>query len=125
MKSSRPRFEGRTTRAAVMRAIDGPLQVEVLEIAEPGPGEVLVRLGASGVCHSDLHVWNGDWPGVPLPIVLGHEGAGVVEEVGSGVDRVARGDAVVLSHRNGRPRPGEGPRQESMTTSVAEGVENG
>ncbi|HEY5334225.1 MAG TPA: alcohol dehydrogenase catalytic domain-containing protein, partial [Solirubrobacterales bacterium] len=91
------RFQGRTMRAAVMRGINRGLEIEELEIAEPGPGEVLVRLGASGVCRSDLHVWNGDWPEVPVPIVLGHEGAGVVEEVGSRVDRVAPGETAILS----------------------------
>lgn len=91
------RFEGRTTRAAVLREIDRPLQIEELEIAEPGPGEVLVRLGASGVCHSDFHVLKGDWADVRRPIVLGHEGAGTVEVVGEGVERVGPGDHVALS----------------------------
>jgi S-(hydroxymethyl)glutathione dehydrogenase/alcohol dehydrogenase len=91
------RFEGRTTRAAVLREIDRPLEIEELEIAEPGPGEVLVRLGASGVCHSDLHVFKGEWAAVRRPIVLGHEGAGTVEAVGEGVTRVALGEHVALS----------------------------
>ncbi len=91
------RFEGRTTRAAVLRKRGGPLEIEELKIAEPGPGEVLVRLGASGVCHSDLHVMKGDWTDVVLPIVLGHEGAGTVEAIGDGVRRVAPGDRVALS----------------------------
>jgi S-(hydroxymethyl)glutathione dehydrogenase/alcohol dehydrogenase len=56
----------------------------------------VVRIGAAGVCHSDLHVINGDLP-MPLPCVLGHEGAGVVEAVGAGVTRVAPGDHVVLN----------------------------
>jgi S-(hydroxymethyl)glutathione dehydrogenase / alcohol dehydrogenase len=89
-------FEGRTTRAAVMRGVDRPVEVEELEIAEPGAHEVLVRMAASGVCHSDLHVLNGDWP-APTPIVLGHEGAGVVERVGPRVESVEVGDPVVLS----------------------------
>ena len=82
-------------RAAV--ALDvGRLEVQDLELAPPGPGEVLVRIAASGVCHSDLHALDGTLP-VPLPTVLGHEGAGVVEACGEGVRRVAPGDHVVLS----------------------------
>ena len=82
-------------RAAVF---DGPgsLAVEELALAAPRRGEVLVRLRASGVCHSDLHVVEGDWPR-PTPVVMGHEGAGVVEAVGEGVRDVAVGDHVVLS----------------------------
>jgi S-(hydroxymethyl)glutathione dehydrogenase/alcohol dehydrogenase len=91
-----PRFEGRTMRAAVFRGVGRPLEIEELEIAEPGPGEVMVRLAASGVCHSDLHVLDGDWA-EPRPIVLGHEGAGAVEAVGAGVDRLGVDDHVVLS----------------------------
>jgi S-(hydroxymethyl)glutathione dehydrogenase/alcohol dehydrogenase len=95
--SPAPRFEGRATRAAVLREHGRPLEVEDLEIAEPGPGEVLVRLAASGVCHSDLHALQGDWADVQPPTVLGHEGAGTVEAVGEGVERFALGDPVVLS----------------------------
>jgi S-(hydroxymethyl)glutathione dehydrogenase / alcohol dehydrogenase len=91
-----PRFEGRVTRAAVMREVGGPLTVEEIEIAEPGPGEVLVRMAASGVCHSDLHALKGEWE-MALPLVLGHEGAGTVVAVGDGVRQVATGDPVVLS----------------------------
>jgi S-(hydroxymethyl)glutathione dehydrogenase/alcohol dehydrogenase len=83
-------------RAAVLREIDGPLSVEDVELAEPGPGEVTVRLVASGVCHSDWNVITGATPN-PLPAVLGHEGAGVVEELGAGVRTVAEGDHVILS----------------------------
>ncbi|WP_083701459.1 alcohol dehydrogenase catalytic domain-containing protein [Tersicoccus sp. Bi-70] len=70
--------------------------VEDVRIAAPGPGQVRVAIRATGVCHSDLHVVNGDWP-ADQPLVLGHEGAGVVEEVGPGVTGVAPGDHVVLS----------------------------
>jgi Zn-dependent alcohol dehydrogenase len=84
------------TRAAVLDAPRRPLSVETLELAPPRASEVLVRLRASGVCHSDLHVRDGDWRRA-LPAVLGHEGAGVVEAVGEGVTTVARGDHVVLS----------------------------
>jgi S-(hydroxymethyl)glutathione dehydrogenase/alcohol dehydrogenase len=94
---TRASYEGRTTKAAVLRGVGQPLEIEELEIAEPAAGEVMVRLAASGVCHSDYHVVNGDWKGVKKPIVLGHEGAGVVEAVGAGVKRVAVGDRVILS----------------------------
>lgn len=85
-----------TVRAAVLNAIREPLSVDPLEVRGPRDGEVLVRLGAAGVCHSDLHAITGDLP-MPLPCVLGHEGAGVVEAVGAGVDRVHKGDHVVLN----------------------------
>jgi Zn-dependent alcohol dehydrogenase len=84
------------TRAAILRAPNEGLSVEDVELEPPRAGEVLVRMGASGVCHSDLHVIEGEWE-VPLPIVLGHEGAGVVEAIGEGVRDVAVGDHVVLS----------------------------
>ncbi len=77
-----------SVRAAVLRAPHTPLAVETLELADPGPGEVRVRYGASGVCHSDLHCIDGEWT-VPLPLVLGHEGAGTVEAVGPGVGGLA------------------------------------
>jgi NDMA-dependent alcohol dehydrogenase len=83
-------------RAAVLREVGAPLSVEDVELAAPGPGEVEVRLVASGVCHSDWNVVSGATPN-PLPAVLGHEGAGVVEAVGAGVATVAEGDHVVLS----------------------------
>jgi S-(hydroxymethyl)glutathione dehydrogenase/alcohol dehydrogenase len=70
--------------------------VEELEIAEPRQGEVRVRILASGVCHSDLHVRDGDWPR-PTPIVMGHEGAGVVEAIGPGVRSLSVGQPVALS----------------------------
>jgi S-(hydroxymethyl)glutathione dehydrogenase/alcohol dehydrogenase len=69
---------------------------EDLEVRDPGPGEVRVRIARSGVCHSDLSVMNGTIP-FETPVVLGHEGAGIVEEVGTNVDHVAPGDHVVLS----------------------------
>lgn len=78
---------------------DGPGRaptLEQLELAPPGPGEALVRYTASGVCRSDLHVVDGDWAR-PTPVVLGHEGAGVVEALGEGVTDLAVGDTVVLS----------------------------
>jgi len=85
-------------RAAVLQAPNADLVVEQLDLADPGPGEVRVRYGASGVCHSDLHCVDGEWT-VPLPLVLGHEGAGVVEGVGEGV-KLAVGERVVLGWRS-------------------------
>ena len=72
-----------SVRAAVLRAGGQPVTVETLELIEPRAGEVRIRVLASGVCHSDLHVRDGDWPR-PTPMVMGHEGAGVVEAVGPG-----------------------------------------
>ena len=69
--------------------------VDDLEVRDPGPGEVLVAIAAAGLCHSDLSVIDGTIP-FPPPVVLGHEGAGVVEEVGEGVSHVAVGDPVAL-----------------------------
>jgi NDMA-dependent alcohol dehydrogenase len=83
-------------KAAVCAGIDQPLEVVDVDLDPPKAGEVRVRMGASGVCHSDLSVVNGTLLS-PLPSVLGHEGAGVVEEVGDGVGTVAPGDHVVLS----------------------------
>lgn len=83
-------------RAAVLERTGGALVVEELELASPGPGEVLVRLGASGVCHSDYNAIDGTAE-TRCPAVLGHEGAGVVVEVGAAVSRVSPGDHVALS----------------------------
>ena len=83
-------------RAAVLREIDKPMTIEEVELADPGPGEVSVRIVASGVCHSDWNVITGATPN-PLPVVLGHEGAGIVEAVGPGVEKVTEGDHVILS----------------------------
>jgi len=74
----------------------GRIALEEIEVDEPGPGEVRVRIEATGVCHSDLHVLDEDGWGHPYPVLLGHEGAGTVESVGSGVTSVAAGDRVVL-----------------------------
>jgi S-(hydroxymethyl)glutathione dehydrogenase/alcohol dehydrogenase len=82
-------------RAAVLEEFAKPLVVQELELDGPAPGEVLVRLAACGVCHTDLYTASGADPSGYAPTVLGHEGAGVVEEVGEGVTSVARGDHVV------------------------------
>ncbi len=81
-------------KAAVFRAVNEPMAVEEIAIDKPGPREVLVRTAAAGVCHSDMHFFNGTYPG-QTPCVLGHESAGVVEEVGSAVRYVRPGDHVI------------------------------
>lgn len=86
----------REITVAVTREQGAPFAIEAARIAEPGPGEVLVRIVAVGVCHTDIIVRDQYYP-VPLPAVLGHEGSGVVEAVGRGVAGVAPGDHVVLS----------------------------
>jgi S-(hydroxymethyl)glutathione dehydrogenase/alcohol dehydrogenase len=82
-------------RAAVLESFGSPLEVQELDLAEPKAGEVLVRLVACGVCHTDLYTASGADPSGYSPTVLGHEGAGVVERVGDGVREVAPGDHVV------------------------------
>jgi len=81
-------------KAAVLREVGAPLTVEEIEISKPKPREVLVKTAAAGVCHSDLHFVKGLWP-IPLPVVLGHESAGIVEQVGSDVTYVKPGDHVI------------------------------
>ena len=93
------------TKAAVMYEAKAPLVVEEIELEPPQAGEVLVKVAATAICRSDLHALNLDWP-IALPIVLGHEGAGVVEQVGEGVTRLAPGDllapAVTAPYRYAR-----------------------
>jgi S-(hydroxymethyl)glutathione dehydrogenase / alcohol dehydrogenase len=84
------------TKAAVCRAFGAPLTVETVELAEPGPGEALIRTAACAICHSDISFFDGAWGG-ELPAVYGHEAAGVVEAVGSGVTRLKPGDHVVAT----------------------------
>ncbi|MBI3743615.1 MAG: Zn-dependent alcohol dehydrogenase [Chloroflexi bacterium] len=84
-------------KAAVLYEAKKPLKIEEFQLDEPGPGEVLVRLIASGVCHSDWHVVKGEWPMIKLPCILGHEGAGIVEQLGPNVNSVKKGDHVILS----------------------------
>ena len=90
-------------RAAVLDSIGSPLPyatskpltITTVELASPGPGEVMIKVAAAGLCHSDLSVINGDRPR-PMPMVLGHEASGVVEALGAGVDDLAVGDHVVV-----------------------------
>ena len=86
-------------RAAVLTEVNKPLQILDLEQEGPKAGEVRVQVKAAGVCLSDYHVMNGDWP-LPLPMVLGHEAAGIVAELGPGVANVrpsVRAPAAVTS----------------------------
>lgn len=85
----------RMMRAAVARQFGAPLTIEEVPVPEPGPGQVLVRLAATGVCHTDLHAVKGDWPVKPRPpFIPGHEGVGHVAALGAGVRRVREGDRV-------------------------------
>src|SRR5690606_38350871 len=84
-------------RAAVVREKGGPFRLETLRLEEPRPDEVRVRVVATGMCHTDM-VARDQLYDVPLPIVLGHEGAGVVDRVGDRVRKVAPGDHVVLTY---------------------------
>ncbi|MEU1320054.1 Zn-dependent alcohol dehydrogenase [Streptomyces tibetensis] len=83
-------------RAAVLPAVGSPLRITGIDLPDPGPGQVRVRLAAAGVCHSDLSLSDGTMR-VPVPAVLGHEGAGTIVAVGEGVGHVAPGDGVVLN----------------------------
>ena len=84
-------------QAVVVRSVEDGANLEEIEVDPPGPGEVLVRVAASGICGSDLHLLHGTSVINSFPMVLGHEGAGIVEAVGEAVTSVAPGDAVVLS----------------------------
>ena len=86
-------------RAAVFYEYNAPLRIDDITLDKPKRGEVLVKVAASGVCHSDLSVMNGILPFPPPPAILGHEGAGVVQEIGDGVTAVQPGDHVILSWR--------------------------
>lgn len=93
--ATEPTSESTRIQAAVLDG-NGTISIEHVDLAAPGPGEVRVRIAAAGVCHSDLHVTTGAWD-VPAPVVLGHEGSGVVTAVGPGVDDLEPDDHVVLS----------------------------
>jgi S-(hydroxymethyl)glutathione dehydrogenase/alcohol dehydrogenase len=120
------------TRAAVLREPGTPVAVEEIELAPPGEREVLVRVAAAGVCHSDVHLADGALGAGRWPIVLGHEGAGVVEAVGGGVTRVRPGDRVVFclvpacgacrSCRAGRPNLCEPAGERSVAGTLMDGT---
>ncbi len=86
-------------RAAVLRRLGGPLKIETLEMEGPRDDEILVRIVASGICHTDI-AFRDEWFGGDEPVVLGHEGAGVAERTGAGVKGVAPGDHLVLSYQS-------------------------
>jgi S-(hydroxymethyl)glutathione dehydrogenase / alcohol dehydrogenase len=96
MSPGEPAAPGRQIRAAVFSGPGQPVRVTGVELAEPRAGEVEVAVAAAGVCHSDLHVVRGEWQH-PTPVVLGHEGSGIVAAVGPGVTSLSPGDHVVLS----------------------------
>jgi S-(hydroxymethyl)glutathione dehydrogenase / alcohol dehydrogenase len=123
-------------RAAVLYTAREPVVVEEVELDEPRAGEVRVRLAASGVCHSCLHIMDGSMSWPDTPVVLGDEGAGIVEQVGAGVQHLAAGDHVILSWSpacgrcrycvTGRPqlcerRPPRGLMQDGTTRRHARG----
>lgn len=84
-----------TMKAAVVREFGKPLQIEEVEVKRPGKNQILVKVIASGVCHTDLHAVEGDWPVKPkMPLIPGHEGVGYVVAVGPDVNNVKEGDAV-------------------------------
>ena len=85
----------KTMKAAIVKEFGGPLLIEEVKIPKVGKGQILVKIEACGVCHTDLHAVNGDWPIKPkLPLIPGHEGVGYVVEVGEGVNHIKEGDAV-------------------------------
>ncbi|THE07512.1 zinc-dependent alcohol dehydrogenase [Microbacterium oleivorans] len=84
-------------RTAVIRTLGAPAQIEEREVPQPGPGQIVVRLEACGLCHTDIHAMRGDWPVAPaLPLVPGHEGVGIVEALGSGVTTRVVGQRVAM-----------------------------
>jgi propanol-preferring alcohol dehydrogenase len=90
-------IETETMKAAVVRSFEEPLQIESVAKPIAGPGEIVVRIEASGLCHTDIHAAHGDWPVKPAPpFIPGHEGVGIVESAGAGVTEVAVGDRVAI-----------------------------
>jgi len=84
-------------RAAVVRGFGQPLVIEDRPVPEPGPGQVVIRMEASGLCHTDIHAANGDWPVKPtVPFIPGHEGVGIVTGVGEGVSSPVVGQRVAV-----------------------------
>src|SRR3989440_9517547 len=118
-------------KAAVLYAAGTALRLEEVEVLPPQRSEVQVRMYAGGVCHSDLHVMKGDLV-MPMPIILGHEGSGIVECVGEGVTSVQPGDHVIPIWRvscgtcdyctGGRPAPCDVGAEEGLTRLVPDGT---
>jgi S-(hydroxymethyl)glutathione dehydrogenase / alcohol dehydrogenase len=118
-------------KAAVLWTPGGPVEIADVDLAPPRVGEVLVKMAACGICHTDLHVVEGDLP-EPLPLVLGHEASGTVVETGPGVERLRQGDHVVLALvpscgrcgqcRRGRPNFCEVGSRMSATGTLADGT---
>ena len=106
--------------AAVVPARSQPFEIQQIDLAAPLADEVLVRIVASGLCHTDLHARDGYFPNLPYPIVCGHEGAGIVEEVGSAVTDLAPGDPVVISF----PWCGECARRAASPIARTRGLSN-
>jgi alcohol dehydrogenase, propanol-preferring len=91
-------MEGKTMHAAVVERFKAPLAMREMEIPRPGPGQALVKIAASGVCHTDLHAVEGDWPVRPVPpFIPGHEGAGIVAALGPGTSHLKEGDRVGIA----------------------------
>ncbi len=85
----------KTMKAARVHKFGDPLVIEDVPIPSPGPGQILIKVAASGVCHTDLHAVDGDWPVKPkLPLIPGHEGVGPVAALGAGVTDIKEGDLV-------------------------------
>lgn len=97
-----------TMKAAVVPELAAPLEIRNVAVPQPGPGQILVKIEASGLCHTDIHAARGDWPVKPkMPLIPGHEGVGRVVEVGPGESQVEVGDRVALpwlGHACGRCR---------------------
>src|SRR5208337_2720209 len=88
----------KTMKAAVVHEFGKPLRIEEVPVPAAGPGQILVKVAATGVCHTDLHAADGDWPVKPKPpFVPGHEGAGIVAAVGPGVKDLKEGDPVGIA----------------------------
>lgn len=120
-----------TVKAAVLKNYGEALTVEDVRLKEPGEGEVKVKMQAAGICHSDYHVIHADLP-LPVPIVLGHEGAGIVQAVGKGVRHVQPGDHVVLNWvpacrecyfcRNNRPDLCDSAQRAAVMGTLSDGT---
>src|SRR5688572_4745114 len=97
MEWERTHTQGDAMKVAVVPQLGAPLEIREVPVPQPGHGQVLVRIEASGLCHTDIHAARGDWPVKPkIPLIPGHEGVGTVESLGEGVDTLTVGDRVAL-----------------------------